>query len=130
MSTAPLALALVFMATMFTLLLSDYARFEQEIVRLEARAARVAARLVTCELEDVADPRGECGSALSELGRDHRMVACLEGPELRVTLTGDWAPELWAGLNPVEVTAARRFEGWGALSMGSLLSACSLQSAP
>ncbi len=126
MSTAPLALALVFMATLFTLLLADYARFEQEIVRLEARAGRIAGRLVTCEVEDVNDPRSECGAALAELARDPHAMACVEGLELTVTLIGDWAPELWVGLNPVEVTAGRRFEGWRSLNLGDLLSLCPL----
>ncbi len=125
MSTALLALALVFMATLFTLLLSDYARFEQEIIRLEARAVRTAERLVTCELEEPDDPRAECGAALSELARDRHLAACVAGSDLQVTLTGDWAPELWTGLNPVQVTAARRFEGWGALKAHSLLRVCS-----
>jgi len=70
MSTAVLALALVFMATLFTLLLADCARFEQEIVRLVARAGRIAGRLVTCEVEDANDPRSECGDASAELARD------------------------------------------------------------
>ena len=124
MSTALLALALVFMATLFTLLLTDYARFEQEIVRLEARAAKMAERLVTCELEDSDDPGGKCGAALSELARDNNASACLAQLELKVTVVGDWAPELWAGLSPVEVTAGRRFEGWRSLNIGGLLGAC------
>ena len=125
MSTAPLALALVFMATLFTLLLTDYARFEQELLRLEAHAARIAGRLVTCELEDVNDPLGQCGAALSELARDRHATACIDGIELKVSVAGDWAPELWVGLSPVEVTVGRRFEGWSSLNTRSLLGACS-----
>lgn len=124
MSTAPLALALVFMAGLFTLLLTDYARFEQETVRLEARAARIAGRLVTCELGRVDNPGGECRAALAELARDENARACGEGTELEVTVTGDWTPELWTGLNPVEATVTREFEGFGALKVGRLLAPC------
>ena len=124
MNTALLALAVIFTATLLTLLLADYARFEQEIVRLEARAARIAKRLVTCELEDPADPGGECRAALSELARDPAAAACVHLLELSVTVTADWKPELWTGLNPVEATAGRSFQGWSSLRLEGLLGAC------
>lgn len=123
MSTAPLALAVVFMASLFTLLLMEYARFEQEIPRLEARAARIAARLVTCELGD-AGLAGECRAALAELARDGNAAACLNGRQLLVTVTGDWTPQLWVGLSPVEATAGRSFDGWPSLNLEGLLNPC------
>lgn len=127
MTTPLVALALVFMATLFTLLLGDYARLEQETIRTQARASRIAAQLVACELKVSGDGAGECPAALAEVTGDVQVAACRQERQIQVTATADWSPSLWATLSPLQVTATRQFEGWDALpNLGKVLPMCGL----